>query len=82
MSGDAEIKDGTLVFRAESAGVYNIEVKADDGNGGVATLKLNISVQEASGSCSGGISASGTIAFALVTFALIAVLTIKRKKNA
>lgn len=82
VSGDAEIKAGKLIFHAESAGVYNIEVKADDGNGGIATLKLTISVKEASGSCSGGISASGTVAFALVTVALIVLLAIKRKKNA
>ncbi len=81
MSGDAEIKAGKLIFHAGSAGVYNIEVKADDGNGGIATLKLTISVKEASGSCSGGISASETVVFALVTVALIAVLAIKRKQN-
>lgn len=87
VSGSAEIKDGKLVFKAEREGVYEVEVKADDQKGGVATLKLKFTVKaentsdgESCAQCSGGIFSSTSI-LTMLTLSLISVAFIASKKK-
>ena len=80
ISGDATIQDGKLLFSSDSEGSYTVQVMADDGNGGTATISLTFNVKKDGGynGCNGSIAGTG-VSLVILLGAFAAYIIVKKK---